>query len=171
MKRDTSGNEFMTRYAILLHMACNTDRMVMKWCIIGHEFITVGMDLAQMVIQTQVSGRRFMTMCTIFRYSFVHICPCRHDNVNCLQWWPVVASVFTTIAQNKFARGGQAACFRLSPTPSDVLRWVVSMRLPTRPCALSAWAGSIHSRRLTPGAVGCTPHLSAAQRNDVSMEL
>ena len=89
MKRDISGNEFMTRYAILLHMACNTHQMVMKWCIIGNEFITVGMDLAHLVIQTQVSGRCFMTMCTISKCAFVHICPCRHDNVNCLQWWPL----------------------------------------------------------------------------------
>ena len=70
-----------------------------------------------------------------------------------------LTSVFTTIAQNKFARGGGATFFWLSPTPNNMLWCGVSMRLPQRPCALSSWAGSFYSRRWTPGAVGCTPHL------------
>ena len=109
-----------------------------------------------------------MTMCTISKCTFVNIGPFCHDKVNVLQGWPLF---LLRLLKTSLHGGGQAACFRLSPTPSDVLRWVVSERLPTRPFALSVWAGSIHSRRLTPGAVGCTPHLSAAQRNDVSMDL
>jgi len=130
------------------------------------------------VIQTQVSGRRSMTMCTISKCTFVHIGPFRHDKVNVLSgglcfYYDSSKQVYTGGVKRlvsdslpRESRSGGCDNHIARGDVRDVIRWVVSERLPTQSFALSVWADSIHSRGLTPkdSRLHATPECSTAQR-------